>query len=126
MRTIPNIGNLLGPLERTIRHKLIPALTGGHILTDGERGVVALPPRLGGLGIPNPWGQAENEHQNSIKLTRKLTQRIVAQDDFGEIDLAEQMTITREITKARERKQKEESEQLKRNVARNPDMIRRL
>ena len=126
MRTVPHISNWLDPLEQTIRHKLIPALTEGHVLTDEERGVVALPPRLGGLGIPNPCGQAEYEHQNSMKLTRQLTQRIVAQDDFGEIDLAEQMTITREITKAREGKQKGESERLKMNMARNPDMIRRL
>ena len=113
MRTVPNIKDLFRPLEATIRYHLLPALMGGHFLTDCERAVFALPPRLGGLGIPNAVRLAESEHQNSKQLTSKLTQRIVAQDESGEIDLAEQMTITREISKTRERQQKEDLEGVK-------------
>ena len=128
MRTVPNIGPLFAPLEATIREKLLPELTGRHILAreDPERAIIALPPRLGGLGIPNPWKIADTEHQNSMKLTAQLTQRIVDQDESTEIDLAEQWNITREISKAREAEQKTESEQIKTNLENNSDRIRRL
>ena len=53
-RTIPNITKLLTPLEEAIRHQLIPAITGQSTRSDTERDVLALPCRLGGLGIINP------------------------------------------------------------------------
>ena len=53
-RTIPNISDLLMPLEEVIRHQFLPALTGRRGITDEERDLFALPCRLGGLGIPNP------------------------------------------------------------------------
>ena len=78
MRTVPNIGTQLQPLETAITDKLIPALANGLTPDELQRAIIALPPRLGGLGIPNPNGKAEFEHQNSKKLTAKLTQFIVA------------------------------------------------
>ena len=53
-RTIPYISPLLQPLEDRIYHRLIPALTGRPPLNDSERELLALPVRLGGLGIVNP------------------------------------------------------------------------
>ena len=64
MRTVPNIKDLLNPLENAIRQKLIPALAGGHNPTQLDREIIALPPRLGGLGMPNPIKIADAEHQN--------------------------------------------------------------
>ena len=126
MRTVPNIGHLFEPLENAIKEKLIPALAGGHSPSTRDREILALPPRLGGLGIPNPRGSAESEYQNSKKLTAKLTSLIVEQDERGEMDLAEQRKISREISKARETEQKRDSEAIKNNMQGDPDMIRRM
>ena len=131
MRTVPNIGHLFDPLEAVIKEKLIPTLAGGrgprttHETRDKE--IIALPPRLGGLGIPNPRRSADIEHQNSKKLTSMLTRLIVQQDERGEMDLAEQRKISREISKARETQQKQDSETIKTNMQREyPDMVRRM
>ena len=51
----------MGPLENCIRHSFIPAITNGHICNDEERLILTLPPRLGGLGIPNPVTSADQE-----------------------------------------------------------------
>ena len=58
LRTTPEIGSLLHPLEQTLRMEFIPALTGKPAPTDSERDMFALPPRLGGLGLKNPVTQA--------------------------------------------------------------------
>ena len=52
-RTIPDISELLIPLENTIRNSFIPALINRQC-TDHERDLLTLPPRMGGLGIVNP------------------------------------------------------------------------
>ena len=52
MRTIPDISNLLIPIEDTIRNRFIPAITGGRICNKEERGLLSLPTRYGGLAIP--------------------------------------------------------------------------
>ena len=59
-RTFPNVSPLFIPLEKAIRHHLIPALFGRKV-SDSERALLALPPRLGGLGIVNPVMDPEIE-----------------------------------------------------------------
>ena len=49
--TTPNIADLIKPLEETIRKVFLPNLTGQN---DMERDMLALPTRLGGLGILDP------------------------------------------------------------------------
>ena len=90
MRTIPNISQLLKPLEDAIRHKLIPALTEGRFLSDDERSLISLPVRLGGLGIINPTQISDDEFGNSKRMTENLTAAIKIQnrelpDDFDEL-----------------------------------------
>ena len=53
-RTVPNIGDLLKPLEDVIRQLLLPSITDQNALSDNERDLMALPARLGGLGIADP------------------------------------------------------------------------
>ena len=53
-RTIPNIGYHLQKLEDIVRCELIPNLTGRPPPNDSEGLLMALPARLGGLGITNP------------------------------------------------------------------------
>ena len=72
-RTIPNIRHLLLPLERTIRNKFIPAITGCHICKVTERVLISLPIRYGRLAIPIFHETAEIEFMNSSKITSELT-----------------------------------------------------
>ena len=53
-RKVPDITRLFQPLEDVIHTKFIPCLTGRAPPNDLERNLLLLPPRLGGLGIPNP------------------------------------------------------------------------
>ena len=50
-RTIPNISQILQPLEDAIRRFLIPSLTNGGCVTDDERLLHSLSVRLGGMGL---------------------------------------------------------------------------
>ena len=51
LRTVPNIGDLLKPLEEVIRRQFLTSLTGQNAFNDITRELLALPTRLGGLGI---------------------------------------------------------------------------
>ena len=125
LRTVPNISELLMPLETTIAQKLIPSLAGGRNPAELDRAIVALPPRLGGMGIPIPNEIADMEHQNSKKLTAKLTQLIVDQDESGEVDLSELVKTRIEIAKEREKRQKNKSDLIKDELV-DINMKRRL
>ena len=124
MRTVPNIEHLLQPLEDAIRTEFIPALTGRHNPTDLERQIMELPPRLGGLGIPNPCKLARLENENSLKLTASLTHHIENQDPHGEIDLEAQKRIRGEISNSRLAQQKADLQHLQEGLS--PVMQRRL
>ena len=79
MRTIPAITELLLPLEHAIRHKLIPALIDGRLCSNDERCLLALPVRLGGMGLVNPTAISDQEHENSKLATEELTRAIINQ-----------------------------------------------
>ena len=53
-------------LENCIRYSFIPAITNGHKCNDEERLILTLPPRLGGLGIPNPFTSADQEYITTL------------------------------------------------------------
>ena len=79
MRTIPTIADLLIPLEHAIKQNLIPALLDGRACPDDERALLALPVRLGGMGIINPTEISDQEHENSKLATDVLTRAIIDQ-----------------------------------------------
>ena len=64
-QTIPNIAHLFEPLEKVIHEKLIPSII-GRTINDVERRILALPVKLGGMGIYNPTLTADNEYAASI------------------------------------------------------------
>ena len=68
-RTMPDIDLLLEPLEAAIRLKFVPALTGQSACNDLERELLALPIRLGGLGIAFPSSRAKSHNSASRKIT---------------------------------------------------------
>ena len=79
MRTIPNIAQLLEPLEQIIRTKFIPALMEGRSVTDDERKLLSLPPRLGGMGIIIPSRISDREFEFSKIATELLSDAIILQ-----------------------------------------------
>ena len=85
-RTIPNVSELFGPLEEAIRENFIPALIGRKI-SDLERRILALPVRLGGIGIPNPTITADTEYNISASICQNLADAIILQmKDFENFD----------------------------------------
>ena len=67
-RTIPDTNKLF-----------LPALTGQDTCNGDVRDLLALPVRLGGLGIVNPSKQATLHHNASENITTPLTDLILAQ-----------------------------------------------
>ena len=78
MRTLPDIGSLLQPFERAISDVLIPSLTGRNF-SEAERDLVALPVRMGGLGLINPSESADAEYSASIRVSAPLVSKIEEQ-----------------------------------------------
>ena len=77
LRTLPDINELLEPLERSINEVHIPLLF-KHNCSELERDILALPVRLGGLGMGNPTNEASHDYTSSVKVTAPLVERIVS------------------------------------------------
>ena len=78
MRTLPDIENLLQPLERAISDVLIPALIERNC-SEAERNLIALPVRMGGLGLINPSHSVDAEYSASIRGSAPLVSKIESQ-----------------------------------------------
>ena len=65
LRTVPDIDDLLQPLENAIHQHLIPVLTGRPPCSSIARDLLALPVRLGGLGIRDPSATSSESFQSS-------------------------------------------------------------
>ena len=100
-RTIADIGELMRPLENCISYSFIPAITNGHKCNDDERIILTLPPRLGGLEIPNPVTSVDQECNNSLKVTSALTERIITQEQWNDVDKQNIKEIKSKISKER-------------------------
>ena len=68
---IPNISDLLQPLEDAIFHHFIPTLV-SKLVSDVKRALFALPIHLGGLGISNPQALSNSGLTVSVKVTQPL------------------------------------------------------
>ena len=77
--TIPNIEYLFQPLEDAICQRFLPALTSQNSFSDSIRDLMALPARLGGLGVTNPVKQAAIQHHTSREVTAPLVNLILEQ-----------------------------------------------
>ena len=71
------IQDLLEPLEDAISHMLIPAIT-ERKCNQLDRNILALPVRLGGLGLGNPSLEARREYASPVKVTKPLVEQIVS------------------------------------------------
>ena len=97
-RTTPDIHHLLQPLEDTIRTKLLPKLTGREAPSDPERGLFALPARLGGLNIVNQATSAHEQFHASQQVTKSLVDEIISQSrEYPYEVLVDQVTAKNDI-----------------------------
>ena len=109
-RTVPDIDHLFLPLEDAISQKLIPALV-GRLVSNEERRILALPVRLGGLGIEDPSQTSTYEHEASLLITKNLTDIIYRQEkDFSNYDKGE---VKKSIDFVKEQKNKRLNDELK-------------
>ena len=121
LRTIEGITPLLQPLEECIRQDFLPALTGQSSFSDLERELLALPARLGGMGLVNPT-TLSTEHTFSLRLTAPLTTIIVLQKgDTGDAR-QQQQSIKSSLCAERRNQQEDAAAKLK---ARLPQHLQR-
>jgi len=112
-RTIPDTGNLLRPLEEAIRHYFLPSLTGRSAFSNAERDLMALPVRLGGLGIANTTQQAAHHHNTSQKVTAPLVALILQQSNFYSPESKDtQRQAKLDARKTRQQRQTQEAAEL--------------
>ena len=97
----PSSSNLLKPLEQAISQVLIPALTNQPPVNDATRCLLALPSRLGGMGIVNPETQSSTQHCASQKVTRPLVDLILQQEGDVQEAQSEQHVIKRRLHTSR-------------------------
>ena len=125
MRTIPSLEKYLEPLEVSIREDFLPSLLSSPI-NDRLRDLLALPARLGGMGIINPVKIAKEEYENSLRLTATLTKMIVDQDIKGRIDSEKIKDTKKQISREREERQIKEQKEILENRTSDENQKRRL
>ena len=96
MRTLPDIENLRQLLERAISDVLIPSFILRNC-SEAKRDLVALPVRMGGLGLINPSDSADAEYLASIRAIAPLVSKIEAQshETPGEAEVQRLVFATR-------------------------------
>ena len=60
-------------MDKVVKQKLIPALFNDFQISEELRSLIALPRKLGGMGIISPIEIVNEEYVNSRELTKKLT-----------------------------------------------------
>ena len=101
MRTLPDVEDILGDLDKVIDNEFIVAITEGHICTEDERKLMSLPVKMGGLGIPIFSEICSREFSASHRITQQLTENIVNQRLRLELDVNRQKQTEAEIKRER-------------------------
>ena len=96
-RTTPHLTEHMIRLEEAIRSKFIPSLFGDHAIDDSFRKVLSLPVRFGGLGISNPSEECSVEYDNSLRVTASVTEAIISQIEYQDIDKEDRKAAIAEI-----------------------------
>ena len=88
----------LGPLERVVRTKLLPALLGDSTpLSDVERELFALPCKYGGLAINNSVADARHRLADSRLLSLSLQKKLLAGEAELGFDQSEHRAVVSSI-----------------------------
>ena len=112
LRTLPDIAELLEPLERAINE--VPAVS-DHTVTEVERDLLGLPVRMGGLGFTDPVVASSSEYEASVKVTDPLVRRIVEQEQQPP-DVSEIRTLQLSTRKPKDDRLSERLEQVKNSL----------
>jgi len=115
MRTLPDIEDLLDPLEHAIADALIPSIT-GHNCTEAERELLALPVRMGGMGLINPSQTAALECAASANISGPLAHQIKSQSRKPP-DESEVHTVQREMSQVKYQYLKEKLDEVKGSIS---------
>ena len=122
-RVLPNISQLLQPLDDALRTNLIPAVTGQPAPNNLERDLFALRAQHGGLGIRVPSKVAESELLASQKVTSTLIDHIISQDnEYGYGIVNDQMQAK---SKIRQENQKRDQDEAQRIYTQLPDRLQK-
>ena len=112
-RTTPGVAAAMKGLEELIRTKLIPAILGGHDVTDEMRKILRLPARMGGMGFLDPSEESEWEYENSKVVTAQISEAIYEQMPHLDIDVAAQEAVMKDLRRRKEDRWKERHEQVR-------------
>lgn len=97
-RTIPCVSDHLNDLEVILQSDFIPNITGRPPPNDTIRKLLALPARLGGLGITNPSFHSDRDFGASILVTAPLRELFHSQNTtYSYQALANQITAKADI-----------------------------
>ena len=107
IRTIPDLSEILKPLDDVINNKFIPAITERQAISDDDRRLISLPARSGGLGIPIYLEDSVVEYENSRKLTKQLNGKIVAQNQEVIEDQSEEVHTNNTLKAEKIQREKE-------------------
>ena len=105
-RTTPGISEAMQSLEALIRDQLMPAIMGGHEVSDELRMILNLPARLGGMGFLDPSVEADIEYENSLLVTTQLAYQIYDQKAHFQVDEETQGQIMHDLRKRKEQRWK--------------------
>jgi hypothetical protein len=107
IRTIPNVAELVKPIDDIINNKFLPALTERQAISRIDRKLIALPVKLGGLGIPIFSESCVTEFENSRFISKYLIDKIVAQDPTYVVNAQRDREITATVRIQKEQRDKE-------------------
>ena len=88
----------------TVRYQLIPAITGRSTVSDTEQEVLALPCRLGRIGLINIFKSSMLQYECSDLITAPLVKLITTNADFSQ-DTWDEMTQAKLEMKKKHRNQ---------------------
>ena len=102
-RTIPDIADLLQPLEEAVQQNLSPILTGRPSCSSMERDLLALPVRMGGMGLVNQVSSSQHVFNAFLQLTLPLVSTIASQDQNQTVDIGRVMKIKASIRQSNQK-----------------------
>ena len=112
-KIIPDIGDLLKPVENAIRQCFLPSLTGQNAFNDADRDLMAVPVRFGGLGIIDPCRQS-TANNKSEKITAPLVALILQQSHtYSSETKAEQLRARKDTRTLRRQQEATAASELK-------------
>ena len=102
LRVIDHAKDLLKPVDDVSTHHLIPAFIEGHVCSQKDRKLLALPVRMGGLAIPILTEFCSAEYQNSKDMCKNLSINITTQTKHGKGNTADQSNTKKKLIKAKQ------------------------